>query len=151
MRARAALAGCLVSVALAAGCTSASPFGLSPAVTGTAYPVPDTAYQQGCRLDLKVVDTATGSSASIGHAEVHIGRAWRRADVVHGVEFSVPYDPSLVDPDRTYVLEARLVDPDANVLAEMEPEPVLTKGNPATQVRIIVCPPPPATTPTPSP
>jgi uncharacterized lipoprotein YbaY len=63
------------------------------------------------------------------------------------VPFSVPYDPTTVDPNADYVIRASIFDGTAT-WATAAGVPVLTKGNPRTDVQVTVTvanPPTPAT------
>jgi len=69
------------------------------------------------------------------------------------IPFSVPYDPTTVDPAADYVIRASAFDGTATWATEAG-VPVLTKGNPRTDVPVtvtVVNPPSPAPTGTPTP
>lgn len=57
------------------------------------------------------------------------------------IPFNLAYDPSLVDPGRTYAVQARITDGTGTVFMQtMTQYPVITQGNPASGVHVVVEP-----------
>ncbi len=55
--------------------------------------------------------------------------------------FAVAYNPEFIQEDRTYALTARITDGAGNLLfASDSPVPVITNGNPTTDVEVMVAP-----------
>lgn len=52
------------------------------------------------------------------------------------VEFAIDYEPSLIDPELTYLLAARALDEEGEVLAESDSVAVLTDGSPLSDVAL---------------
>jgi putative lipoprotein len=57
------------------------------------------------------------------------------------IPFNLAYDPSVVDPGRTYAVQARITDGTGTVFMQTTTQyPVITQGNPASGVHVVVEP-----------
>jgi putative lipoprotein len=127
----------LLALSLLAGCNQAPP-PPPPAptvvnnVSGTIMLREPRALGDNARAELKVIDV---SQPATPLAQITVEHANRPP-----IAFSLPIDPSAVDPLRTYAVNAMLIDGERRYMPVLE-YPVLTKKAPS-RVQIIVAPEP---------
>jgi len=127
----------LFALGVLAGCNKAPP--PAPAAPAVANSVSGTimlreprALGDNARAELKVIDVSQPATPLAAVTVEHASRP--------PISFSMPIDPSAVDPMRTYAVNAVLIDGERRYLPVLE-YPVLTKKAPAN-VQIIVAPEP---------
>ena len=128
----------LSALALLAGCNTAPPPPppappVAHSVGGTIMLREPRALGDNARAELKVIDV---SQPATPLAQITVEHANRPP-----IAFSMPIDPTAIDPLRTYAVNAMLVDGDRRYLPVLE-YPVLTKKAPSQNLQIIVAPEP---------
>lgn len=127
----------LIALGLLAGCNKAPPppppaAPIASSVSGTVMLREPRALGDNAKVELRVIDV---SQPATPLAQITVEHANRPP-----IPFSMPIDPSAVDPLRTYAVNAVLRDGERRYLPVLE-YPVLTKKAPST-VQIIVAPEP---------
>ncbi len=127
----------LLALGLLAGCNSPQPPKpkapkIANSVSGTILLREPRALGNNTTAELKVVDAGQPSNVL---AQTTIQRANKPP-----IAFNLPIDPAQVNPRRTYVVEAKLIDGERRYLPVLQ-YPVLTRGA-KSEVQIIVAPEP---------
>jgi len=128
----------LLAFGLLAGCNQAPPppppaAPVAKSVSGTIMLREPRALGDNARAELKVIDV---SQPATPLAQITVEHANRPP-----ISFSLPIEPSAVDPLRTYAVNAVLIDGERRYMPVLE-YPVLTKKAPAQGIQIIVAPEP---------
>lgn len=129
----------LLTAGLAAGCSSSAPPPAAPAapviansVSGTVLLRDPRELSAQAKVDLKVVDVA--------QPDVVLAQATLNDANKLPLAFTLPIDPSKVDPKRTYSIDAVLTDGDRRFLPVLQ-NPVLTNKAPS-KIDIVLAPEP---------
>ncbi|MEP6940947.1 MAG: YbaY family lipoprotein [Rudaea sp.] len=138
---RSLIATPLVAALLLSGCGSSAP---PPPAKPTVAPIPNSVtgsitlrepreLSEAAKADVKVVNVA--------QPELVLAQATVPNANKFPVAFSLPIDPSKVDPKATYALEAMLTDGGRRFLPVLQ-YPVLTNKPPTSKVEVLLAPEP---------
>lgn len=109
------------------------PTAAAPSVTGRAVVEGDPTLPEGALLEAWI--------EHVTQAGAPISRVGEQAQEITSLpaDFSVPYDPQLIQPDHTYRLIVRVIDTEGNLLyANTQPYYVLTQGHPASDLEVLL-------------
>jgi uncharacterized lipoprotein YbaY len=121
----------------AATMTFMNPAGEQAAVTGVVTYLQRIALPPDSVITVRLEDSSRADAPAIVLGEQVIETMGRQVPI----PFSIPYDPADIDPRGRYTLRARIEDADGRLRwINMQSIPVITGGNPTTDVEVLVQP-----------